>query len=122
MAEVWIKRGDLVSVHYCLNYGVDLLVRVIFALNKEFLPAPKWRLFYSYRLKWLPKDYRRLVEEATKIKNLSVKEVNRRLKVIRRIWRQVLPKIEEETELTPELISKYYVEKVLRQPWIPSYH
>ena len=44
----------------------------------------------------------RLVEEATKIKNLSVKEVNRRLKVIRRIWRLVLPKIEEETGLAPE--------------------
>jgi len=91
-------------------------------LNKEFLPAPKWRLFYSYRLKWLPKDYKRLVEEATKIKNLSVKEVDRRLKVIRRIWRLVLPKIEEETGLTSELISKYYVERVLHQLWIPSYH
>jgi predicted nucleotidyltransferase len=122
MAEVWVKRGDLISAHYCLNYGVYLLVRVIFALNKEFLPAPKWRMFYSYRLKWLPEDYVKLLKEAIKIKNLSAKEAHRRLKAIRRIWCLVLPKIEEETGLTPELISKYYVERTLHQPWISSYH
>lgn len=122
MAEVWIKRGDLISAHYCLNYDVDLLMTVIFALNKEFLPAPKWRIFYSYKLKWLPKDYVKFVKEAIKIKNLSAREVNRRLEAIRRIWCLVLPKIEEETGLTPELISKYYVERTLHQPWILSYH
>jgi predicted nucleotidyltransferase len=122
MAEVWIKRGDLISAHYCLNYGVDLLVRVIFALNKEFLPAPKWRIFYSHKLEWLPEGYQKLVEETIKIKNPSSGEVNRRLKAIRRIWSLVLPKIEEETQLTPRLISKIYVERTLHQPWISSYH
>jgi hypothetical protein len=122
MAEVWIKRGDLTSAHYCLNYGIDLLVRVIFALNREFLPAPKWRMFYSYRLGWLPEDYEKLVAETIKTKNLSAKEVNERLKAVRRIWRQVLPKIREETGLTSELISKYYVKRTLHQPWIPSYN
>jgi hypothetical protein len=52
----------LISAYYCLNYGVDLLVRVIFALNKEFLPAPKWRMFYSYRLEWLPEDHVKLLK------------------------------------------------------------
>jgi len=51
VAEVWIRKGDLTSAHYCLNYGVELLLKLIFALNKEFLPSPKWRLFYSYSLK-----------------------------------------------------------------------
>ena len=122
MAKVWIKRGDLISAHYCLNYGIDLLVRVIFALNREFLPAPKWRMFYSYKLRWLPEDYEKLVGEIIKIKTLSAKEVNRRLKAIGGIWCQVLPKIREETGLTPELICKYYVKRTLHQPWIPSYH
>jgi len=54
VAGSWIERGDLVAAHYCLTYAVDLLIRTVFALNREFLPVPKWRIFYSYGLKWLP--------------------------------------------------------------------
>jgi len=115
VAGSWIERGDLVAAHYCLNYGVDLLVRIVFALNREFLPAPKWRIFYSYGLKWLPENYRRLLGEAMLVKSFSVKEFNRRLEALRELWCGILPKIREETGLTTELISKYYVEKVLHQ-------
>jgi hypothetical protein len=44
-----------------------------------------------------------------------VKDFGRRLEAIRKLWRGTLPKIREETGLTTELISKYYVEKVLHQ-------
>ena len=37
-AETWIHRGNLLGAHYCLNYAVDLLTEMIFALNKEYLP------------------------------------------------------------------------------------
>ena len=115
VAECWVERGDLVSAHYCLTYGVDLLVRIVFALNREFLPAPKWRIFYSYELKWLPENHRRLLGEAMLVKSFSVKEFRRRLEAIRKLRCEMLPKIREETGLTTELISKYYVEKVLHQ-------
>jgi len=115
VAECWVERGDLVSAHYCLTYGVDLLVRIVFALNREFLPAPKWRIFYSYELKWLPENHRRLLGEAMLVKSFSVKEFRRRLEATRKLWCEMLPKIREETGLTTELISKYYVEKVLHQ-------
>jgi hypothetical protein len=84
-------------------------------LNREFLPAPKWRIFYSYGLKWLPENYRRLVDEALLVKSFSVKDFSRRLGAVRGLWCGVLPRIREETGLTAELISKYYVEKVLHQ-------
>jgi predicted nucleotidyltransferase len=115
VAESWIERGDLVAAHYCLNYAVDLLLRMVFALNREFLPAPKWRIFYSYGLKWLPENYRRLLGEAMLVKSFSVKDFSRRLGAVRELWCGILPKIREETGLTTELISKYYVEKVLHQ-------
>jgi predicted nucleotidyltransferase len=115
VAECWIERGDLVSAHYCLDYAVELLVRVVYALNREFLPAPKWRIFYSYGLKWLPEGYKRLVGEALLAKNFSAKDFRRRLEAIRKLWCGILPKIKEKTGLTTELISKYYVEKVLHQ-------
>jgi predicted nucleotidyltransferase len=115
VSECWVERGDLVSAHYCLSYAVDLLIRVVYALNREFMPAPKWRIYYSYGLKWLPEGYGRLVGEALLVKSFSAKDFGRRLGAIRKLWRGLLPKIEEETGLTTELISKYYVEKVLHQ-------
>jgi len=115
VAESWIERGDLVAAHYCLTYAADLLVRIIFALNREFLPAPKWRIFCSYGLKWLPENCERLLGEAMLVKSFSVKDFSRRLGAVRELWCGILPKIREETRLTSELISKYYVEKVLRQ-------
>jgi predicted nucleotidyltransferase len=110
IAECWIERGDLLAAHHCLNYAIELLIRIVYALNKEFLPAPKWRIFHSYSLKWLPKGYKRLIKEAMKIEDF-----NRRLLAIRALWREILPKIEEETGLTTEEISKCYVEKILHQ-------
>lgn len=115
MVEAWVERGDMISAHYCLSYALDLLVKIIFALNKEFLPAPKWRIFYSYNLKWLPTDYKRLLKEIITIRSLSKHDLNRRMKALRQIWQETLPKIKDETGLTPALISKYYVEKVLHQ-------
>jgi predicted nucleotidyltransferase len=115
VAECWVERCDLVSAHYCLNYAVELLIRVLYALNREFLPAPKWRIFYSYGLKWLPKNYKRLSGEATLVKSFSTEDFDRRLKAIRKLWCGILPKVREQTGLTSELISKCYVEKVLHQ-------
>jgi predicted nucleotidyltransferase len=113
VAESWIERGDLVAAHYCLNYAVDLLLRIVFALNREFLPAPKWRLFYSYSLKWLPPNYKELIKESMSLKSFSIEDFDRRLKAIRKMWHSILPRIENETGLTSEQISKYYVEKIL---------
>lgn len=114
IAESWVSRGDLLSAHYCLNYSVDLLLKIIFALNREHLPAPKWRLFYSYNLEWLPENYRKLIKDTMKTSELSTEEFNLRLKVIRKLWHSILPKVEAETGLTTDRLSAYFVEKVLR--------
>jgi predicted nucleotidyltransferase len=115
MVEAWVDRGDLVSAHYCLNYSVDLMIKVIFALNKEFVPPQKWRIHYSYGLKWLPQGYETLLTEATIVKSLTGRDLQRRLEAAREIWSGMLPKIKKEMGLTPATLSKLYVEKVLRQ-------
>jgi predicted nucleotidyltransferase len=115
VAEAWIDRGDLVSAHYCLTYSIDLMLKIIFALNKAVLPPQKWRFFYSQTLKWLPLDYVRLLREAMIIKELSTRDFKRRLKALRKMWHHIVPKIKEETGLTADQISKYYVEKILHQ-------
>jgi predicted nucleotidyltransferase len=122
IAEVWIERGDLTSAHYCLNYGVELLIKLIFALNKEFLPAPKWRIFHSYSLKWLPRNYKRLINEALRAGKLSLVDLKRRLRALQSLGQEVFRKVERDMGLNADLISKYYVEKVLRQTWVSSRH
>lgn len=112
IAEAWVERGDPMIAHYCINYAIELLIEVIFALNKEFLPPPKWRIFYSYKLKWLPKDYKKLLKEAIKIPNFSSKELNRRLKAVRRLWDGIIPRIEKQTGFTTEQLIRYYIENV----------
>jgi len=119
IAEACMDRGDLVAAHYCLNYALDLLLRLVFALNKEFLPSPKWRVFYSYELEWLPRDYEKMLKEAIINTELSAQDFGRRLKAVRKLWPDTLHRIQEETGLTVDLISKYYVEKVLHQTSIP---
>jgi len=115
LADIWVRRGDLTSAHYCVNYAMTLLIRIIFALNKEFLPPPKWEIFYSYGLKWLPRNYEKLVDSILTVKSISKPELNRRLRAARELWHEILPKMKEETGLTPELIPKQYVKHVLKQ-------
>jgi predicted nucleotidyltransferase len=114
VAESWVDRGDLLSAHYCLNYAVDLLLKLVFVLNGEHSPAPKWRLFYSHTLKWLPKNYSKLIKDSMRARDFSAEEFRFRLGAIRKLWQGMLPKIEDETKLTMDELSKYFVEKVLR--------
>ncbi len=115
IAEAWVDRGDLVSAHYCTDYSLDLIIRVLFALNREFLPPPKWRIYYSYNLRWLPKGYGELLKEIMLVHELSLSELKRRLNALRELWHEILPRIENEMGLTPSSISRYYVERILHQ-------
>ena len=113
IAESWVARGDLRSAHHCLSYSADLTLKILFALNREHLPAPKWRLFYSRSLKWLPKGYEDLIEQAMIIRSCSLKDFNLRLQALRKMWKSIVPKIKAETGLTMDQVSQYYVKKIL---------
>jgi len=117
ISESWIDKGDLVAAHYCINYGIDLLLKILFALNKEFLPPPKWRLHYSYGLKWRPEDFREVLKETLYTKSFSVKELNRRLKAIRTLWLKIMLKIKNEIGLTPKQTQEHYDHKIPHPPW-----
>ncbi len=115
MAETWISRGNLASAHNCVTYGLDTIFAIVFALNKEFLPPVKWRIFDSYKLKWQPERYCESIEEILTIKSLSESDFNRRLFALRALWQHILPKIIQETGLDAESMSKLYVEKIFHK-------
>jgi hypothetical protein len=114
IAEAWIDRGDLISAHYCVNYCVELILRTVFALNKEFIPPPKWRIYYFKDMRWLPKNHN-LLDQAMRVTDLSADDLRRRLEAVRKIWTEVLSKIKRETGLGPREASRYYVQRILEQ-------
>ncbi len=115
ITEAWTDRGNLVAAHHCMSYGLDLLLEMVFALNREFLPPPKWRLFDSYDLKWLPHDYKDLVQEAMIVSSFSKGDLDRRLNAVRQLWRRTLSKVKKETRMALEQIHAYYVQNILHQ-------
>jgi len=114
ITEAWIDRGDLTSAHYCVNYGVELILRTVFALNREFIPPPKWRIYYFKDMRWLPKHHN-LLDQAMRVTDLSADDLRRRLEAVRKIWTEVLSKIKRETGLGPREASRYYVQRILEQ-------
>ena len=115
VSEAWVERGDLAAAHYCLNNTSEVMLELAFALNREFLPSPKWRLYYSYKLRRLPEGFKEDMIEAMKIDSISLEEFKRRLKILRDIWTKILPIVEEETNLTTARLHKIYVKNILRQ-------
>jgi hypothetical protein len=97
-----------------MNCSIDLLLKTVFASNKEFLPPPKWRVLYFRNLKWLPSNHG-LLKDAINLKGLTVEDPNRRLKSLRETLQVILVKMQEETGLSSDQITKYYVERVLHQ-------
>jgi hypothetical protein len=115
MSEAWVERGDLTAAHYCLNYTLELMFELVFALNREFLPAPKWRLYYSYGLRRLPEGFKEGMMKAMKVEGFSLEEFKRRLVVLHMMWNRVMPIVEEDTNLTLAQLHTYYTKSILRQ-------
>jgi hypothetical protein len=115
LAELMMKRGNALTAHHNVNHGTELLLKILFAVNREFKPPPKWAVFYSCRLRWLPKDYEVELPAAFTLKDLSYKELMRRLKSLRSMWSEVSDMMEREWGLTHEKIRSLYVSKVLKQ-------
>ena len=82
VARSWVDRGDLLAAHDCLNVTLDILIKAVFLANDELVPFEKWVLNLSYTLDWTPGDWRRKVEEALLVREISGAEVERRRALI----------------------------------------
>jgi len=104
--EIWICRGDVVSAHQCMYYGLEMLFQALFALNKQLIPPPRWKLWYSRFLKWRPQDFERKIKRALSIKEFSKEELEKRKRAIIDLWEQIKPKVEKEVGMKWEEFKK----------------
>jgi len=115
ISEAWVEKGDLAAAHYCLNNVAEVMLELVFALNREFLPSPKWRLYYSYKLQRLPEGFKEDLEKVMNVGSLSLEEFKRRLRVLRAMWNKIKPLVEEETNMTTAQLHIIYVKNILQQ-------
>jgi len=106
MALGWIYRGDIVSAHYSVNCALECFIKVLFALNKEFDPGEKWRLFCLHALQWLPKNSEKYLKEPLKVRDFTLEELERRRRALNYLWQATLPKVEEEVKMKFEKFKK----------------
>ena len=112
MIDLWHDRGHLISAQYSVNYGIDLILESLYAVNRSFLPAPKWRLFYTHELDWLPTDFEKEMTEALLVKELTEEDTRRRAAHITKLNGEISIRAEEEFELNRDKIRKIYIADV----------
>jgi hypothetical protein len=98
-SKSWVYRDDILSAHNSINTALDELLRTLFALNNELIPSVKWKIFLSQYLKWLPNKFVGSLNEILLLKDFSVEELQRCRKALNFLWKQILPKVEDEVRM-----------------------
>ena len=109
---LWKDRGDVVSAEYAVNYGIELILDLVYALNKSFLLAPKWRFGYTRTLSWLPTEFEQHMKEAIICKELSDEDAHRRALSLKEIWPEFLEKAENDFGLSRDEVRRVYIKAV----------
>ncbi|MHA2426390.1 MAG: nucleotidyltransferase domain-containing protein [Candidatus Thorarchaeota archaeon] len=112
MIDMWMDRGDVVSAEYAVNYGIELILDLVYTLNKSFLPAPKWRFGYTRTLDWLPKEFEEHMREALICKELSDQDAHRRALGLKMMWPEFLEKAEKDFGLSRDEVRRIYINAV----------
>jgi len=113
IAEIWVERDDPVSAHCCLNYSMDLLMDLLFALNREFVPPPKWRSFCMRSLRWKPRGLRKVFEQVCIVKSLDGADIRRRVGHLRSLHRSLDRKALAATEMSAEQFVCHFLKKAV---------
>lgn len=109
VAEMCMDRGDRMGAHYSVNYSVDLLLELLYALNREFLPPPKWRMAYLKGLEWKPRGLGKALEEAIVVKDMGPEGLQRRLRAVRSLHGQLRRRVHGVTGLSEEQFWKHFL-------------
>jgi len=76
--EKFIKRKDYISAHRVLNLGQELLLDILYLINREPIPDTKNKIKLIAKLKWTPKNFLGLFSKILLIKKTSQSDTERR--------------------------------------------
>lgn len=106
--DTWLKRYGTDAEESIINYGTDLLLNMLYAYNKEFIPDERSKLYYSYELKYIPKNYRKRINNLMKIKKIDKNDFERRYKILTSLLRELIDRCKEK-RILPKNIYHYYL-------------
>lgn len=88
------KRGHYLLAHQIFNSGIDMLLDVLFLLNRESIPNDKWKLLLTDTLLWVPKNFHDRLYSSMVIKEITSYSIKRRVDLIAPVLIEVCEKIE----------------------------
>lgn len=113
IAESWLDRGDLASAHYCMNYALEILLELVYALNREFVPAPKWRVYSLHELGWRPKGLDGILREMLSAGDISERELARRIVALSKLRGQLDRKVLSVTGMSKQGLLEHFVKRAV---------
>ncbi len=112
MIDLWRDRGSPLSAQYSVLYGLELVLQTVYALNREYLPAPKWRIFYAKHLDWIPDNFDEELHQVMLPAELTADDAKERAKVISKINSNLLDRANEVFGLDRDAIRKVYMSDI----------
>jgi predicted nucleotidyltransferase len=112
MIDLWRDRGSPLSAQYSVLYGLELVLQVVYALNREYLPAPKWRIFYVKYLDWIPDNFEAALQQIMLPSALTTDDAKERAKIVSKINFDLLNRADEVFGLDRDAIRKVYMRDV----------
>lgn len=117
--EQYVWRGQIHSIrtyhrgypegsHDLLNEALELLIESIYILNKRYRPHRKWRMAMLTTMNLLPKDFFENLREGIKIEEYSLKDINRRIKYLDKIYFEIMKIVKEIYPEFPNNPYEYY--------------
>jgi len=99
----WLYRGDPIGAHHVLNLVVTSIIRLVYLVNQQPVPAEKWLVHLSFELPWQPERWRERLADVLAVREPTNVEASRRLRLLdtllRECWEQVAPA--ESRDLAP---------------------
>jgi hypothetical protein len=105
--NVWVKREGVPSADAVINCGMDLLLDMLYAFNRRFIPDDRWKLCNSYKLKWLPADYKEKMKDLLLVKSMNEKDFERRYRIFRALLKASIDKFEREKVLPKRMYHHF---------------
>jgi hypothetical protein len=85
-----IQRGFIHNGHDLLNRALDILVHIIYLINRKYRPHKKWRLQHALNLSVLPIDFKSRVISAMLIQEMTGKSVQKRVDIFKLLLTDVV--------------------------------
>jgi hypothetical protein len=100
LTQLWVERGNLISAHHMFDEGLNHFFNMLFARNNQLVADVKWRYYCVERLLLLPSNFQERIKEIMMLRMFSIEELERRKAVFMEMWREMLPIVEQEVQMS----------------------